>query len=178
MKKAIIIVFAVVLVAAAAIGGTAFAVRDNRTTNKQADTTINNWFYDTEASYSSVENAEPREGYGNAMKELELRCLEITKTQGYTSQERRLEDFNDNRGVFYDFLIECCEVYNNTDIQLSDEDVSTLKLFLHKMYYTISKDDMMPKSMISDFESIRAKRDATMQTIFATGAPKYGAVQQ
>lgn len=120
-------------------------------------------FYSSELTFEAQSRA-----FVDFAKEL----LEMMKYYGDIPANRELEDFYNDEGkdreLYYDYIIECCRVYSDPELPLTNYDKAMLEVFFNNAYAPLESEEWVPANE-GKFESVRAKRDAAMTALEGVG---------
>lgn len=97
--------------------------------------------------------------------------IKIVKEKKHTSQSTVLDDFY-NREKYYDFIVNCCDTYNDESFVLDPDESVRIKWFLNLAYYSLSDEEYSP--YIDNYEKIKEKLILSKKSIEKTIKPMYG----
>ncbi len=109
-----------------------------------------------------------------AWEELADEVLTLAKAYGNIPPERTIADLHD-RGLYYDFLLECSNLCMDQDLPMTDEERASILLLLSEVYYGLADEENDP--YIDDFDAVKDRRDAALTALEKTGAPYFGPAQ-
>ena len=120
-------------------------------------------------------DAEYHKEYTDAEFEAEYdvmrEVIEIVKKYGHTDTGLSFEDFSD-RGRYYDFLVECCDTYNDNSYNLDIDERVRIKWMLENAYYGLGEEYASP--YITDYNAVKPKLEAAKAAIEETITPEFG----
>lgn len=147
-----------------------FMAHRNELYCKYAEEIRNNNIYDKNSEY--YEEAVSDAATEKAMVEIISEILEFNKEKGHTSPEKTIEIMTNDRISYYEFLIECCDTYNDISYEMTMYERVRISWFLNLAYYLI-EDEQFPE-LVTDEKTANEKRYYAKELIEKTIRPQFG----